>query len=365
MVNYDSALLTRIHINFSKIPSLCWAFAKFCEHKQGGGHSRAVCTAGLKPPPQTNFYNLWWNNCGIGVLISFPKKVKCQGHIKPLNIWQHKSCMYLSFFFFYKISSYPSHTNLCTYLRSCIYLSPLAISLAIWVSLSGLTSSASLSSRPTRFLLESKYVFKSPTKRNSESIHWLSSLRLHVHVFLLRKIIVIFLGLMEVSTPKWMELHHARSTWFIRFPSVFGVDTAINPKNIAMISYNFVSVYLNDSFDLDVSIANDVSIDLAKCAPPGKVMQGPPCSKVRTFTNINGRYVMKLNDWFINCRFFLGDVKIWSNEKIHLNIWNITSACLTIQVEFQMEHTPTLQYNVYRHYISEMLHPYHADGTPW
>ena len=136
------------------------------------------------------------------------------------------------------------------------------------------------------------------------------------------------------------------------------------PKNIAMISYNFISVYLSDSFDLDVSIANDVYIDLAKWAPPGKVMQGSPCSEVHTITYKNGRYVMKLNDWFINCRGIWGDVKIWSNEKIHLNIWNITSACLTIQVEFQMEHTPHPSIVCTVTIYLKCYTPYHTGGIP-
>ena len=28
-----------MHINFLKIPSMCWEIADFCEHEQGGGHS--------------------------------------------------------------------------------------------------------------------------------------------------------------------------------------------------------------------------------------------------------------------------------------------------------------------------------------
>ena len=51
------------------------------------------------------------------------------------------------------------------------------------------------------------------------------------------------------------------------------MDTSINPKNIAMITYHFISALLNDDFDFDVSVANDVAIDVAKRALPGKVMQ--------------------------------------------------------------------------------------------
>ena len=53
---------------------------------------------------------------------------------------------------------------------------------------------------------------------------------------------------------------------------------------------------LNDDFDFDVSVASDVAIDVAKRALPGKLMQWSPCPEVRTLTNENGRYIMKLND---------------------------------------------------------------------
>ena len=79
---------------------------------------------------------------------------------------------------------------------------------------------------------------------------------------------------MEVSTPKTEgKLHHARSACCISFPSDFGVDTSINSKNITRIPYHFISTLLNANFDFDVSVANDVAIDVAKCALPGKVMQ--------------------------------------------------------------------------------------------
>ena len=84
--------------------------------------------------------------------------------------------------------------------------------------------------------------------------------------------------------------------WCISFPSVFGVDTSINPENITTIPYHFISTLLNANFDSDVTVANDVAIDVAKCALPGKVMQGSPCLEVRALTNENGRYMMKLND---------------------------------------------------------------------
>ena len=75
---------------------------------------------------------------------------------------------------------------------------------------------------------------------------------------------------MEVSTQKTeRKLHHVRSAWCISFPSVFGLNTSINPKNITTIPYHFNSTLLNANFDFNVSIANDV----AKYTLPGKVMQ--------------------------------------------------------------------------------------------
>ena len=76
----------------------------------------------------------------------------------------------------------------------------------------------------------------------------------------------------------------------MQFPSSFGVDTSINPKNITMIPYHFISALLNANFDVNVAIG------VAQWALPGKVMQGSPCPEMRTLTNENGRYIMKLND---------------------------------------------------------------------
>ena len=76
------------------------------------------------------------------------------------------------------------------------------------------------------------------------------------------------------------------------FPPFFGVDTCINSNNIRTIPYHFISTRLN----IDVTVANDVVIDFAKCSLPGKVMQWSPCLEVRTLTNENGRYMIKLND---------------------------------------------------------------------
>ena len=79
---------------------------------------------------------------------------------------------------------------------------------------------------------------------------------------------------MEVSTPKTEgKLHHARSACCKSFPSVFGVDTSINTKNITMIPYHFISMNLNAYFDFAVGVGNDVAIDVAKSVLPGKVKQ--------------------------------------------------------------------------------------------
>ena len=98
---------------------------------------------------------------------------------------------------------------------------------------------------------------------------------------------------MVVSTPK-MEgnLHHMQSAWCVSFPSVFGVDTSINLKDVATIPYHFISAFLNANFTFDVSITDEV----AKWTLPGKVIQGSPCPEERTSTNENVHYIMKLND---------------------------------------------------------------------
>ena len=53
----------------------------------------------------------------------------------------------------------------------------------------------------------------------------------------------------------------------------FGVDTSINQRNITTIPYHFILTILKVNFDLNVSVANDVAFDVAKCTLPGKVMQ--------------------------------------------------------------------------------------------
>ena len=41
-MNYDSVLVTHMHLHFSKILSLCREFADFREHEQGGDYSRTI-----------------------------------------------------------------------------------------------------------------------------------------------------------------------------------------------------------------------------------------------------------------------------------------------------------------------------------
>ena len=71
-------------------------------------------------------------------------------------------------------------------------------------------------------------------------------------------------------------------------------------KNVTTIPYHFILTLLNTFLDFDVSVTNDVAIDVAKCALPGKVMQGSPCLEAHALTNENWRYMMKLNDWHMN-----------------------------------------------------------------
>ena len=49
-------------------------------------------------------------------------------------------------------------------------------------------------------------------------------------------------------------------------------------------------------FGLDITVANDVAIDIAQCALAGKVMQGD-CPEVHTLTNENWHYMIKLNGY--------------------------------------------------------------------
>ena len=52
---------------------------------------------------------------------------------------------------------------------------------------------------------------------------------------------------MEVSTPK-TEGKTASCAQCIGFPSIFGIDTSISPKNITTIIYHFISTLLNADY---------------------------------------------------------------------------------------------------------------------
>ena len=56
----------------------------------------------------------------------------------------------------------------------------------------------------------------------------------------------------------------------------------------------YFDAFKHYNFDFDVSVANDIAIDVARCALPGKVMQGSPCPEVGSSTNENWCYIMKL-----------------------------------------------------------------------
>ena len=61
------------------------------------------------------------------------------------------------------------------------------------------------------------------------------------------------------------------------------------PKTYYNDPYHFISAFVNAYFDCYVSVANDVAIDVAECAFPGKVMERSLGLEVRTLTNDNGR----------------------------------------------------------------------------
>ena len=54
-----------------------------------------------------------------------------------------------------------------------------------------------------------------------------------------------------------------------------------------------------------LALLNEVAIDVAKCAFPGKVMKGSPCLAVGTLSNENGRLLMKLNDTYVTCNILV------------------------------------------------------------
>ena len=59
-------------------------------------------------------------------------------------------------------------------------------------------------------------------------------------------------------------------------------------KNITTIYYHFISTLSNANFDFDISVANEVSNDVAKCTLPGKLMQASYCPDVCPLTNKMG-----------------------------------------------------------------------------
>ena len=61
-----------------------------------------------------------------------------------------------------------------------------------------------------------------------------------------------------------LPLWRCKSTSFLS--SEVNMSASINPKNIAMITYHFISLLINDDFDFEVSLANDVAIDVDKHA---------------------------------------------------------------------------------------------------
>ena len=71
---------------------------------------------------------------------------------------------------------------------------------------------------------------------------------------------------MEVSTPKTEGKLH-------KFSLRFWCGYLNQHKKITMTPYHFISTLLNANYDFEVSVANDVAIDVARFALPGKVMQ--------------------------------------------------------------------------------------------
>ena len=52
-------------------------------------------------------------------------------------------------------------------------------------------------------------------------------------------------------------------------------DISINHTNITKISYHFISTLLNANFDFDVSVANDVAIDVCTSGQGDTVISMP------------------------------------------------------------------------------------------
>ena len=64
-------------------------------------------------------------------------------------------------------------------------------------------------------------------------------------------------------------------------------------KNISKIFYYLISNLLNVYYDFDIYVANDITIDVAKRAFPGKVMQGTSLPHVNLKTHGRWGYIMK------------------------------------------------------------------------
>ena len=69
------------------------------------------------------------------------------------------------------------------------------------------------------------------------------------------------------------------------------MDKRYKPKKYYNNSLSFYFDTLNTNFDFEVSLANDIAIDVVKCTPPCTLMQGSSCPDVCTLTNENGCYI--------------------------------------------------------------------------
>ena len=102
---------------------------------------------------------------------------------------------------------------------------------------------------------------------------------------------------MEAPTPKHGG-KTASSSMMHKISLRFWCRYLHQPKIITAYPYHFISTLLKTNFSFDVSIANDIAIDVAMYALPGKVRQGSPCQKVHALTKENKRYILntKRND---------------------------------------------------------------------
>ena len=141
---------------------------------------------------------------------------------------------------------------------------------------------------------------------------------------------------MELSASKMEgKLHHAQSAWCTSFPSVFGVDNSINPKTITTIPYYFILTLLKANFDLDICVANDVAIDVVKCALPGNwLMQWSPCPEVCTLANENGCYIMKLNNLSFHCHS-----NVLDSFDNHYTAWTLRFVAMETSIKYYWDYT--------------------------